>query len=125
MKLLLDTHVLLWWLAADPSLSARARAAIGAPRASVFVSAASAWEISIKRALGKLDAPDDLAEQLSAHRFEPLSISVAHASAAGALPEHHADPFDRMLVAQAEAEDLTIVTRDKRFQLYGVTTLAA
>lgn len=125
MRLLLDTHVLLWWLAADASLGKRARAAIGAPRASVFVSAASAWEISIKRALGKLVAPDDIAEQLAAHRFEPLSITIDHASAAGDLSPHHADPFDRMLVAQAHAEELTIVTRDPRFASYGIPTLAA
>lgn len=123
--MLLDTHVVLWWLAADPSLAQRARAAIAAPRASVFVSAASAWEISIKRALGKLVAPDDLAEQLAAHRFDELAITIAHASAAGALPPHHSDPFDRMLVAQALAEDLTVVTRDPRFALYGVPTLTA
>lgn len=125
MRLLLDTHVVLWWLAADPTLDSAARAAIAAPRADVLVSAASAWEISIKRALGKLDAPDDLAEQMTAHRFEALSITLAHAMAAGALPPHHDDPFDRMLVAQAKAEALTVVTRDPRFAVYGVPTLPA
>lgn len=125
MRLLLDTHVVLWWLAADPTLGSAARAAIAAPRAAVFVSAASAWEISIKRALGKLVAPDDLADQVTAHRFEALSITLGHAMAAGALPPHHDDPFDRMLVAQAKTEELTVVTRDQRFALYGIPTLPA
>ncbi len=125
MRLLLDTHVLLWWLANDPALLASARTAIAAADTDVFVSAASAWEMSIKTALGKLDAPADLEHQLDLNRFEPLSITVAHAYAAGALPRHHDDPFDRLLVAQAQAEDLVVVTRDRRFDLYGVGTLAA
>lgn len=91
----------------------------------VFVSAASAWEISIKKSLGKLEAPADLARQLERHRFQALSISVAHALAAGSLPRLHDDPFDRMLIAQARLEDLTIVTRDPRFQRYQVATLPA
>ena len=124
MRLLLDTHALLWWLA-DESLPARTREAIADPVNLVAVSAASAWEISIKKALGKLAAPDDLADQLEAGGFEPLPISVAHAIAAGHLPRHHEDPFDRMLIAQALAEGLTIVTRDKRFDDYGVPLLAA
>ena len=87
----------------------------------VVVSAASAWEISIKKALGKLAAPDDLEQQVRTGGFVPLPISIAHGIAAG----HHEDPFDRMLIAQAFAEGLTIVTRDKRFNDYGVTLLAA
>lgn len=125
MRLLLDTHVLLWWLANDSALGEEAREGISAPGSSVYVSAASAWEISIKQALGKLDAPSDLVRQLGTHRFEPLPITVSHAYAAGALPRHHDDPFDRMLVAQAGAEGLTLVTRDPRIVLYGVSTLAA
>ena len=125
MKTLLDTHVLLWWLAEDASLKDDARSAIEDEGSTVFVSAASAWEIAIKQALGKLEAPHDLEDQLERHRFEPLSITIAHASSAGALPAHHDDPFDRMLVAQAMAEDLIIVTRDPRIPLYGVRTLAA
>jgi PIN domain nuclease of toxin-antitoxin system len=124
MRLLLDTHALLWWLA-DESLSARTREAIADPANLVAVSAASAWEISIKKALGKLAAPDDLEHQLEAGGFEPLPISVAHAVAAGHLPRHHEDPFDRMLIAQALAEGLTIVTRDKRFDDYRVPLLTA
>ena len=125
MRLLLDTHVLLWWLADDPSLSGEAKKGISAADSSVFVSAASAWEVSIKQALGKLEAPSDLVRQIEVHRFEPLPITVSHAYAAGALPRHHDDPFDRVLVAQAVAEGLTLVTKDPRMGLYGVGTLAA
>lgn len=124
MRLLLDTHALLWWLA-DEGLAAQAREAIADPANLVVVSAASAWEISIKKALGKLNAPDDLEVQLEANRFDPLPIGMGHAIAAGQLPRHHEDPFDRMLIAQAFAEGLTIVTRDKRFEDYGVALLTA
>ena len=125
MRLLLDTHVLLWWLADDQTLGAGTRSTIAAADNLVFVSAASAWEISIKRSLGKLDAPSDLIAQLERNRFEPLSITVDHAYAAGALPHHHEDPFDRILVAQALAEELTLVTRDPRLDAYGVTAFKA
>jgi PIN domain nuclease of toxin-antitoxin system len=124
VRLLLDTHALLWWLA-DEGLSAQARDAIADPANLVAVSAASAWEISIKKALGKLAAPDDLAPQVQAGGFVALPISIAHAVAAGTLDRHHEDPFDRMLIAQAFAEGLTIVTRDKRFQDYGVALIPA
>ena len=124
MRLLLDTNALLWWLA-DEGLSAQAREAIADPANLVAVSAASAWEISIKKALGKLAAPDDLEHQVATGGFEPLPISIAHGIAAGQLPRHHEDPFDRMLIAQALAEGLTIVTRDKRFDDYGVPLLVA
>ncbi len=125
MRLLLDTHALLWWLSSDPSLSPAAREAIARPDADVAVSAASAWEISIKTALGKLTAPGDLEAQLARHRFTPLPITVAHALLAGSLPGHHDDPFDRMLVAQARTERMTLVTRDPRIGLYGVPTVPA
>ena len=124
MRLLLDTHTLLWWLA-DEDLNAQAREAIADPANLVAVSAASVWEVSIKKALGKLAAPDDLEQQVQTGGFVPLPLSIAHGIAAGRLPRHHDDPFDRMLIAQAIAEGLTIVTRDKRFDDYGVALLAA
>ena len=125
MRLLLDTQVLLWWLAGDRRLTAATRRALASAESDVFVSAASAWEISIKKALGKLAAPDDLVDQLEREAFEPLPITVSHAVDAGALPHLHDDPFDRMLIAQARQEALTIVTRDPRFAPYGVAILAA
>ena len=124
MRLLLDTHALLWWLA-DDGLAPQAREAIADPENLVVVSAASAWEISIKKALGKLAAPDDLEQQVHAGGFRPLAVSIAHGVAAGELARHHDDPFDRMLIAQASAEGLVIVTRDKRFEDYGVALLPA
>lgn len=123
MRLLLDTHVLLWWLADDPNLGEEARAGISDPDSTVYVSAATVWEISIKRALGKLEAPSDLLRQIGLSRFESLSMKASHAHTAGALPRHHDDPFDRMLVAQAMIEDLTLLTRDPRMGLYGVGVL--
>lgn len=125
MRLLLDTHVLLWWLSNDPTLGEEADAAIRDGASFVAVSAASAWEISIKRAIGRLEALPDLEAQLERHRFSPLPVTVPHALRAGDLPPLHADPFDRMLVAQAELEELTIVTRDEHIPRYGVGTLAA
>lgn len=87
------------------------------------MSAASVWEISIKRALGKLEVPSDLLGQLELNRFQPLSITISHACAAGALPRHHDDPFDRMLVAQAVVEDLVLLTADPRIERYSVEIL--
>ena len=125
MRLLLDTHVLLWALGNPSSLSPGARAAIENPRTPVLVSSASAWEIGVKVSLGKLRAPVDLAEQLRDKRFTQLPVSIAHGLRVGALPLHHRDPFDRLLVAQAQLEGLTIVTRDERIAAYDVATLAA
>jgi PIN domain nuclease of toxin-antitoxin system len=122
VRLLLDTHALLSWLA-DEGLTHQARNAIADPANLVMVSAASAWEISIKKALGKISAPDDLEEQVDDSGFAALPISLAHGLAAGQLPRHHDDPFDRMLIAQAFGEGLTIVTHDKRFADYNVAML--
>ena len=124
MRLLLDTHVLLWWLADDAALSPVAREAIADEDSEVWVSAASAWEISIKRALGKLSGPNDLVEKLVENHFDPLPILVADALEAGSLPPHHDDPFDRMLVAQARLSGLTLVTHDARIRAYDVVTLS-
>lgn len=124
MSFLLDTHVLLWALTDDPRLIGEARGAITDGRTRVFVSAVSAWEIVVKKALGKLRAPDDLADQLQKQRFVPLDVTVAHALAVGDLPDHHADPFDRMLVAQARCDRLTLVTHDALIRQYDVQVLA-
>jgi PIN domain nuclease of toxin-antitoxin system len=122
LNLLLDTHVLLWWLADSPRLPRPARAAI-VDSDLTYVSAASAWEIEIKKSLGKLSAPDDLEATLAAYHLRPLAVTVAHAITAGRLPRHHGDPFDRMLVAQAKLESLTLVTRDARLRDYGIRVL--
>jgi PIN domain nuclease of toxin-antitoxin system len=124
VRLLLDTHVLLWWLADDPALGKRARRLI-ANEAEVFASAASAWEIAIKRALGKLEAPEDLAAALDAGGIGRMPMEFEHAAVAGALPRHHDDPFDRMLVAQAQCEGLTLLTSDPRLSSYAVAVLPA
>lgn len=123
MRVLLDTHALLWWLADDAALGESARTVIADPGNELFVSAASAWEISIKRSLGKLDAPDDLQQAVRAGGFETLDIGFVHALRAGALPRHHDDPFDRMLIAQAQLEKLTVLTHDANFARYRVKTI--
>lgn len=124
MELLLDTHALLWWLADDAALSRRARTAIANRGNSVVVSAASAWEISTKVRLGKLPSAADLAADFEAvlqrEGFEILPISAGHAIRAGLLPGAHRDPFDRMLIAQALAEQLTLVSNERPFDGFGV-----
>jgi PIN domain nuclease of toxin-antitoxin system len=124
VNLLLDTNALLWSLVDSDRLGVAARLLITEPRNVVYVSAASAWEIAIKTSLGKLSAPDTgaawLPEALRASRFTPLSITIEHALGVERLPKHHADPFDRLLLAQAIAEQLTIVTSDRRLEAYGV-----
>jgi len=125
MRLLLDTHVLLWWLDDSPNLSAAAKEAIADPGNIVAVSVASLWEIAIKKGIGKLDLPDDFEEVLSHQGFELLDVKPAHTFGLHALPLLHRDPFDRMLVAQARAEGLRIVTRDTWIQSYDVPVLDA
>ncbi len=125
MKLLLDTHAFLWWLSDDRRLPAAARDAIRDPHTIVHVSAASIWEIAIKAKLGRLAVRDgDLAAEIEANGFAELPITARHAQNAGALPRHHDDPFDRMLIAQARIEDLVVVTHDRQFSRYGVHILA-
>ena len=123
-RLLLDTHVFLWWRADSRSLGHAARQAI-ADAEVVFVSAATAWEASIKVALGRLRIPENVEAGVVDSGFEKLPISFAHAEAAAALPPHHSDPFDRMLVAQAQCENLALVTHDRHLQPYGVQILWA
>jgi PIN domain nuclease of toxin-antitoxin system len=124
-RLLLDTHVFLWWLSDDPALGAEARQMIGEPRNQVLVSAASIWEISIKQAKGMLEAPEDLEVLVEDEGFTKLPISLFHGQQAGKLPEIHRDPFDRMLIAQAQAEGLELVTADGIIPQYGVRVIAA
>ncbi|MGH9224439.1 MAG: type II toxin-antitoxin system VapC family toxin [Acidimicrobiales bacterium] len=123
MNLLLDTHALYWWMTEDIRFPPQARAAIEEGRDTAIVSAVSVWEIEIKRALGKLRLDVDLGHEMAASGFPPLSITVDHAVAAGRLPAHHSDPFDRMLVAQANLESLVLVSRDRQIRQYDVPTL--
>jgi PIN domain nuclease of toxin-antitoxin system len=124
VRLLLDTHVFLWWRANDRRLGAPVRVAV-AEADLVFVSAATAWEAAIKASLGRLRYPDTIEAGVDASGFEKLPISLAHAERAARLPPHHADPFDRMLIAQAQSEDLTLVTRDRSLASYEVKLLWA
>lgn len=123
MSLLLDKQILLWWLSDDPLLSAAARGAISSPDNNVMVSAAAVWEIAIKKAAGTLEARDDLLDVLSTNDFQTLEITASHALLAGGLPPHHSDPFDRMMIAQAHAENLTLSSVDGRFPQYDVELL--
>ena len=122
MNLLLDTHILLWWLEDSPRLSASARDTIRDSEI-VFASAVSAWEIEVKRARGLLRAPDNLEMTIRARDLQPLSMTISHAVAAGRLPSHHGDPFDRMLIAQALLESLTLMTADKKLKHYDVAVM--
>jgi PIN domain nuclease of toxin-antitoxin system len=124
MKLLLDSHAYLWWLMGAPELSPAAREAMADPGNTVLVSAATIWEMEIKRALGRLDVGDaDLVAEIEANGFGELPVRARHATAAATLPRHHDDPFDRMLIAQSTAEGLTCVTRDRVFEEYGAARL--
>lgn len=124
VHLLLDSHALLWWLSDDPALTKRARTAIANTRNTVFVSAASAWEIATKVRLGKLPTAAGLAagfaDQIKREGFEMLAISSDHAIRAGLLPGAHKDPFDRMLIAQSQAENLALVSNEVVFDTYKV-----
>ena len=127
MRLLLDTHALLWWLFDSDDLSASVRAAIAEPENPVVVSSASAWEIATKHRIGKLPEAGDVVQRLPDYlrrgRLDVLPISLEHALEAGGLPGPHKDPFDRMLIAQARLDVLTVVTRDSVFADYGVPVL--
>jgi PIN domain nuclease of toxin-antitoxin system len=124
LRLLLDTHVLIWWVEGRP-VAPRAAEALRSPNNPAFVSAVSVWEAEIKIALGKLKLNFDPETGPLEHGFDPLPITLAHAAAAGRLPRHHRDPWDRMLVAQAQLEGLTIVSRDPVFDRYPVAVLRA
>ena len=127
MRLLLDAHTFLWWLAGDEALSLAARAAIEDPGGVVYVSAASAWEIATKFRLGKLPGAASVARDcegtIVAHGFSALPITLRHGQVAGALPGPHRDPFDRMLIAQAMVETLALVSNERPFDLFGISRL--
>ena len=125
MRLLLDAHTLIWWLADNPELGAVARSLIADPANDVLVSAATVWEVSIRRAIGKLDAPPDLVRAIEEAGFEEAPVTALDAQVAGALEPHHRDPFDRMLVAQASRLGATVITRDAVFERYGTSTAPA
>ena len=121
MRLLLDTHVLLWWLADDRKLGKEARAMIADAAHQALVSAASVWEIAIKAALRRIEIEiDDLEDAIVKSGFQPLPITAQHAVRVGRLPHVYRDPFDRMLVAQAGVEELRLVTHDRVFERYGL-----
>ncbi len=124
MRLLLDTHVLIWWLTRQ-ALSDEALEAIAEETTEVLVSAASVWEAEIKAASGKLDLRTDIVDQARENAFTEMPVTFEHAMGAARLPRHHGDPFDRMLVAQARLERLTLVTRDAGLAVYDVPLLAA
>ncbi len=117
-RFLLDTHTLLWWLIDSPQLGSRCKNIIGDRRNQVFVSAATTWEISIKTALGKLEAPEDMDSIVEDEGFSKLPISLYHGQLAGHLPALHRDPFGRMLIAQAQAEGLILITADENIGQY-------
>lgn len=123
MSLLLDTHIVMWWLTDDPTLADEIKDHLD-QELDVYVSSATVWEVAIKQALGKLDPPD-LPEQIRDSGFRPLNITAEHGISAGRLPMHHRDPFDRILIAQAQLEGLTLVTRDTHLQKYDVDVLTA
>ncbi|MBS1830437.1 MAG: type II toxin-antitoxin system VapC family toxin [Acidobacteria bacterium] len=119
MRILLDTHLILWWLAENPSLSPQALALIRDPENTIFFSAVSLWEIWLKLSLGKLRLPSEFESKLAAESFEHLPLTAAHTRQIALLPWRHRDPFDRMLVAQALAEKLTLLTADENVAQYG------
>ena len=124
MSLLLDTHVVLWWLADDPTLPSDIKDRLD-HEPDVYVSTATIWEVAIKQAIGKLPGPADLPQRIRDCGFQPLAINADHAITAGRLPLIHRDPFDRMLVAQAQCEGHTLVTRDENCRKYDVPVLVA
>ena len=125
MQILLDTHILLWWLADSSKLSRKARELIADPANTIIVSAATAWEISIKQTLGKISIEGDLETEVRANGFGSLPIGFSHAAATKGLPANHRDPFDRILIAQAQVENLSILTADRHIPKYPVETIQA
>ncbi len=125
MRLLLDSHVVVWWSAFPGRLRVKTREMITAPENEVFLSAASTWELGLKIARGKLHMPEDYVAQLLATGFEALPVEIAHTSRAALLPTLHGDPFDRLLIAQALVEGMVLVTADREIVRYDVPVLEA
>jgi PIN domain nuclease of toxin-antitoxin system len=125
LRLLLDSHVMVWFVAADPVLAADVAAAIRDDANSAVVSVASVWELEIKRAKGLLAVPHDAGARLNTAGFDLLDVTLTHVVRAAELPAHHRDPFDRMLVAQAQTEQLTLVTADAALERYDVPLMPA
>ncbi len=123
MQFLLDTHILLWWLLKDPSLPGRAQQLVADPANTIFVSAVSIWELRLKQSLGKLKLPSDFEQRLEQEFFESLAVTSKHGHRVGTLPWHHRDPFDRMLVAQAQIEKMVLLTADETLAAYGSSVL--
>jgi len=127
MRALLDTHVFLWWISDDPRLSTHAREIITNGENTLFFSAASGWEIAIKAKLGRLKLPKPLEtfvpEQMALNAIESLSVQMSHALHVHTLPLHHRDPFDRLLIAQAQLDNLPILTADPQIALYAIRTV--
>ena len=124
-RFLLDTHTFLWWLMNSQQLGSEARSKISNPDFIIFVSAVSIWEISIKKKIGKLEAPDNITNIVDQKEFEYLPISLFHGESILNLPSIHKDPFDRMLIVQAQLENLIIITNDDLIQKYNVNTILA
>lgn len=124
-RILIDTHVLLWWLAGSNSLGKEAYKLIEEPRNSIYVSAASFWEIAIKQQKGLLQVPDNLDSIILEEGFLPLPIKLSHGAVAGKLPLFHKDPFDRMLVAQANLENMKLMSKDGQLSQYDVRMISA
>jgi PIN domain nuclease of toxin-antitoxin system len=120
MKILLDTHILIWWLSDASRLSQTEIDLITDSDNFIFVSAATAWEIAVKKTIGKLESPDDLPAALAVNNFLELPITIEHSQKLYQLPLHHNDPFDRIMIAQAISEDLTFMTRDAKIALYDI-----
>jgi PIN domain nuclease of toxin-antitoxin system len=125
MIVLVDAHALLWWASDDPKLGEPARRTIADPANVVLVSAATIWEIEVKRVAGRLDAPENMLQDVGAQGFDVIPITGADAVAAARLPAHHRDPFDRLLIAQALRLEAIVVSRDRDFAAYGVHQLLA
>jgi PIN domain nuclease of toxin-antitoxin system len=120
MKILLDTHILIWWLSKASRLSQTEIDLITDSDNFIFVSTATAWEIAVKKMIGKLETPDDLPAALAVNNFLELPIKIEHSQKLYQLPLHHNDPFDRIMIAQAMSEDLTFMTRDAKIPLYDI-----